>query len=90
MSYVVDPQNPYPANFTGHIRAQLKNGAVREVRRAHMRGGAHQPLSAQEIAAKFSDNARFGGWPADRANSLAAALARISEGAAVDLRAARA
>ncbi|MDE2474490.1 MAG: MmgE/PrpD family protein, partial [Alphaproteobacteria bacterium] len=62
ISYVIDPDNPYPANFTGHIRAVLKNGNVREVRRSHMRGGAHEPLTAAEIAAKFHDNAHFGGW----------------------------
>ena len=33
VSYAVDPANPYPANFTGHIRATLKNGQVREIRR---------------------------------------------------------
>ena len=27
VSYVIDPGNPYPANFTGHIRATLSNGA---------------------------------------------------------------
>ena len=26
--YVVDPNNPYPNNFTGHIRATLKDGSV--------------------------------------------------------------
>ncbi len=24
VSYVIDPDNPYPKNFTGHIRATLK------------------------------------------------------------------
>ena len=28
------PNDPYPKNFTGHIRATLKDGTVREVRKA--------------------------------------------------------
>ena len=26
VSYVVDPANPYPREFTGHIRAKLSDG----------------------------------------------------------------
>ena len=90
ISYVIDPDNPYPANFTGHIRAVLKNGSVREVRRGHMRGGAHEPLTAAEISTKFNDNARFGGWSSDRADALTAAVDRILQGRPVNLTAARA
>ncbi len=43
--YVVDPKNPYPNNFTGHIRAVLADGSVIEERQPHMRGGAHEPLT---------------------------------------------
>lgn len=89
VSYVIDTHNPYPTDFTGHIRVQLRSGEVREVRRAHMRGGAHQPLSANEITAKFHDNARFGGWRADRVQALAAALNAIVSGGPVNLAAAR-
>lgn len=85
ISYVIDPDNPYPANFTGHIRAVLKNGNVREVRRSHMRGGAHEPLTAAEIAAKFHDNARFGGWSGQRAGGLADVLEAIVHGDSVNL-----
>ncbi len=90
ISYVIDPHNPYPANFTGHIRATLRNGSVREVRRGHMRGGAHEPLTPAEISAKFHDNARFGGWSGDRAGALTDALDRIVHGGPVNLTAARA
>ena len=38
--YRIDPQNPYPKNFTGHIRATLRDGSVIEERQPHMRGGA--------------------------------------------------
>ena len=56
VSYVIDPNNEYPKNFSGHIRATLKDGTVREVRKPHMRGGAHEPLTDDEIRSKFHDN----------------------------------
>ena len=45
--YRIDPNNPYPDNFTGHIRATLRDGSVIEERQPHMRGGAHEPLSRE-------------------------------------------
>src|SRR5260370_34263690 len=70
--YVVDPDNPYPNNFTGHIRAVMRDGTVIEERQPHMRGGAHEPLTREDIEAKFVLNARHGGWPEARiATSLA-------------------
>jgi 2-methylcitrate dehydratase PrpD len=89
VSYVIDPNDEYPRNFTGHISATLKNGSVREARKPHMRGGAHEPLTRDEILTKFHDNARFGGWPRERADQLAAAIQTIAKGGAVDLRCAR-
>ncbi len=90
VSYVIDPANEYPKNFTGHIRATLKDGTVREIRKPHMRGGAHEPLTDEEIKAKFFDNLAFGGWDAVRSAQLAEAIARIVAGGKVDLEAARA
>jgi len=60
--YVVDPDNPYPREFTGHLRARLRSGEVVEERQPHLRGGAHEPLSRAAIEAKFFANAAFGGW----------------------------
>jgi 2-methylcitrate dehydratase PrpD len=64
--YRIDPANPYPRAFTGHIRATLHDGSVIEERQPHMRGGASEPLTRAEIEAKFSRNARTGGWPDSR------------------------
>jgi 2-methylcitrate dehydratase PrpD len=89
VGYVIDPDNEYPRNFTGHIRAKLKDGSTREVRRGHMRGGQHEPLTDRDIRQKFLDNARFGGWPEARANAVAKALDTIIAGGAVDLSEAR-
>src|SRR5215468_9503145 len=71
--YVIDPDNPYPNNFTGHIRAVMRDGSVIEERQPHLRGGAHEPLTHQDIEDKFTLNARYGGWPVER---IAPALAR--------------
>jgi 2-methylcitrate dehydratase PrpD len=64
--YVVDPKNPYPNNFTGHIRAVLNDGRETEERQPHMRGGAHEPLTRQDIEDKFALCARHGGWDTPR------------------------
>src|SRR3984885_12272484 len=60
--FVIDPQNPYPANYTGHIRATLKDGSVIEERQPHMRGGAQEPLTRQDVSDKFALNVEHGGW----------------------------
>lgn len=60
--YVVNPDDEYPRNYTGHLRATLADGSVRELRQPHMRGGSRDPLSLAEIETKFLDNAVYGGW----------------------------
>jgi 2-methylcitrate dehydratase PrpD len=67
VSFVVDPANPYPRRFTGHVRAELEDGRTVEERQSDMRGGAEAPLSRAEIEAKFIANARHGGWRAEHA-----------------------
>ena len=68
--YVVDPQNPYPDRFTGHVRVRLKNGEVHEERQSHMRGGVDAPLGRTDIEEKFRLNCAHGGWPAGRADAF--------------------
>ncbi|MGO4669341.1 MmgE/PrpD family protein [Bosea sp. 2RAB26] len=89
VSYVVNPEDAYPRNFSGHIRATLTDGSLRELRQPHMRGGAHEPLSASDILQKFHDNAAFGGWARERSEQMAAALDTLVAGGSVDLSAAR-
>jgi 2-methylcitrate dehydratase PrpD len=74
--YEIDPNNPYPNAFTGHIRATLKDGRVVEERQPHFRGGANEPLSRAELEDKFHRNARHGGWDETRS---AAALKQLTE-----------
>jgi 2-methylcitrate dehydratase PrpD len=82
--YQIDPQNPYPNNFTGHIRAVLADGRVVEERQPHMRGGAHEPLTRGDIEEKFVLNAEHGGWDKARAQQALAAL-RTLYGGKLDL-----
>ena len=65
--YIVDPKNPYPRAYTGHVLMTLKDGKVFEERQPHIRGGAHEPLTRAEIEAKFRGNCEHGGWPKERA-----------------------
>ena len=64
--YSINPSDEYPRNFTGHLRATLKDGSRREIRRPYMRGGVHAPLSQEELDAKFMDNVLYGGWCRDQ------------------------
>jgi 2-methylcitrate dehydratase PrpD len=86
--YRIDPQNPYPKNFTGHIRATLRDGSVVEEHQPYMRGGAHEPLTRADIEDKFLLNVRHGGWTADRAAQVLKSLAALFDGP-VDLTALR-
>jgi 2-methylcitrate dehydratase PrpD len=78
--YRIDPQNPYPKNFTGHIRATLRDGSAVEERQPYMRGGAKAPLSRADIEDKFLLNVRHGGWSADQAAATLALLGTLFDG----------
>lgn len=90
VSYQIDPDDPYPRNYTGHLKAVLRDGTVREFRQPHMRGGAHEPLPNDELIAKFVANLRFGRFSDEKIAGLRAALGEIADGGSVDLQAARA
>ena len=60
--YVVNPDDPYPKAYTGHVRMTLNDGRVFEERQPHIRGGAHEPLSRADIEAKYRGNCDYGGW----------------------------
>jgi 2-methylcitrate dehydratase PrpD len=78
--YVIDPKNPYPNNFTGHIRAVLNDGRVVEERQPHFRGGAQEPLTRADIEEKFALSVRYGGWDDKRTASGLALLAKLYDG----------
>jgi len=68
--YEVDPDNPYPNEYTGHVRVRMRDGSVAEERQPHLRGGAHEPLSRADIEDKFRHNCAHGGWSRSQAESF--------------------
>ena len=70
--YEIDPDNPYPDEFTGHVRVRIRGGTFAEERQAHFRGGAHEPLSRADLEEKFRLNCAHGGWPGQRAEQFLA------------------
>jgi 2-methylcitrate dehydratase PrpD len=78
--YEIDPQNPYPKNFTGHIRVTLNDGSVIEEHQPHMRGGAHEPLTRTDIEDKFALNAKHGGWSDARAGAALSLMRGLYDG----------
>ena len=78
--YVLDPANPYPKEFTGHVRVRLRDGRELEERQPHLRGGAHEPLSRNDIEEKFVLNARHGGWDAARTRAALARMRALFDG----------
>jgi 2-methylcitrate dehydratase PrpD len=78
--YRIDPQNPYPRNFTGHIRALLDDGRIVEERQPHLRGGVLEPLTRAELEDKFVHNARHGAWEETRAREALARLRSLYDG----------
>ncbi|HUQ75056.1 MAG TPA: hypothetical protein VM183_10040, partial [Burkholderiales bacterium] len=59
-----------PDEFTGHVRVKLRDGSTVEERQAHMRGGAHEPLTRADIEEKFRLNCVYGGWSAAQAEKF--------------------
>jgi 2-methylcitrate dehydratase PrpD len=55
--YTVDPLSPYPRTFPGWVKVRLADGRVLEAREESQRGGPERPISADEVIAKFRDNA---------------------------------
>jgi 2-methylcitrate dehydratase PrpD len=82
--YVVNPNDPYPNAYTGHVKMTLKDGRVFEERQPHIRGGKHDPLTREDLERKFRGNVEYGGWPRERAEAFLA-YARTAFASKVDL-----
>ena len=61
ISYVIDPDDEYPKNYTGHIRAEMVDGSVVEERQGQLRGGTKEPMTRENILAKATANLTFAG-----------------------------
>jgi 2-methylcitrate dehydratase PrpD len=80
VKFVIDPQNPYPNSYTGHIRATLNDGSVIEERQPHLRGGAQEPLTRQDVTDKFVLNAAHGGWTKSQSDAALKLMAALYNG----------
>lgn len=83
--FVVDPDNEYPANYTGDVEIRLTSGEVVTDHQAQLRGGTREPMSRAELVEKCAANLAFGRWQgasaeeiADFADGLFGAAARFN------------
>ncbi len=85
VSYIVDPNNPYPKQFTGHLRITLKNGEVHEHSQGYFKGGVDHPMSDADLQQKFLANCRYGKVSDAQAQALLSQLSSVFEAGTVDL-----
>jgi 2-methylcitrate dehydratase PrpD len=85
VKFVIDPDNPYPNNYTGHLRATMNDGSMIEERQPHMRGGAHEPLTQRDVTDKFVLNAQHGGWDRAQSDAVLKLLAGLYVNKKIDL-----
>jgi 2-methylcitrate dehydratase PrpD len=61
------PANPYPDEYTGHVRVTMSDGRVVEERNRTCAAGTTSRSPRAEIEEKFRANCAYGGWSAERA-----------------------
>lgn len=71
IGFRIDPHNEYPANYTGHIKAELADGTVVESHVPCLRGGARAPMTRAELLVKARANLGFAGRDPQAADRLA-------------------
>jgi 2-methylcitrate dehydratase PrpD len=59
VEYRIDPSLDYPRHFSGHVQVFFKDGRIIEENQPHARGSVEAPIPAEEIEAKFRNNAGF-------------------------------
>jgi 2-methylcitrate dehydratase PrpD len=84
VSYIVDPANPYPKQFTGHVKVTLKDGKVHEYRQGFFKGGADHPLSEEDLQHKFFSNCAHGGLQRGQAEQLSKQLTGLFDRKVID------
>jgi len=85
VSYIVDPNNPYPKQFTGHVRLYLKNGKVFEQRQGFFKGGVDHPMSDADLLQKFRANCKFGGLDEVQTDAILSQVNGLFKASAVSL-----
>lgn len=74
--YYVDPDYPGPGRFKGAAKIVLQDGRVFEEVEEYNRGSAENPMTYEELRAKFDDNAS-GFLVAEQRDRLAAEINRL-------------
>jgi len=85
VSYIVDPNNPYPKQFTGHVRVHLKNAQVLEQRQGFFKGGVDHPMSDADLLQKFKANCKFGGLDAEQTQTILSQVQGLFKAGTVSL-----
>jgi 2-methylcitrate dehydratase PrpD len=57
VEYVADPTFPGPGRFKGAVRIELNDGRAVETVEEYNRGSAENPMSPEDLRAKFDENA---------------------------------
>jgi 2-methylcitrate dehydratase PrpD len=76
VTYELDATIDYPRKFIGDVRIALADGREVAERRDHYRGGPDDPLTREELEAKFRGNAGLG-LPAERVERLLRGLTAL-------------
>jgi len=84
--YRIDHYNPYPRQFTGHLRVTLRNGEMREARQDHFRGGMGEPLPFGDIVNKFRANGVHGGVEVSQLDDILDHLSSLLGAGSIELR----
>ena len=75
--YETKEYESYPAAFPGGVRIRLRGGRVLEADFPYQRGGPENPMSAEEVRAKFRENAALA--CGERYEALENAVLRLEE-----------
>ncbi|NBE07185.1 MmgE/PrpD family protein [Paragemmobacter ruber] len=80
VNFRIDPANEYPANYTGHIKAELADGTIAESFIPCLRGGARAPMTREDLLVKARANLAFAGRDSAAADRLASWADALMEG----------
>lgn len=89
ISYEIDPHNPYPKQFTGHLAVTLKNGQVIEAHQGFFRGGRDAPMARHDLEKKFLANCEYGQWSPTQSNAALDLLSSLPEQGVINVSALR-
>ncbi|MCD0504721.1 MmgE/PrpD family protein [Bordetella petrii] len=82
--YRHDPDSGFPRHYSGEVIVELKDGRTLREREAVNRGAEDRPLTAEDILAKYRDNA-LRQVPQARAQAIERGVLDLEQGTARDL-----